>query len=78
MGYSLTEEETAKVTEAVDQFMANERLVEITGATRELAASRIYTQNALANKVYETMVQDVDTNVDEAEVLKKEHWNILR
>ncbi|HIS55918.1 MAG TPA: hypothetical protein IAB48_04600 [Candidatus Fimimorpha excrementavium] len=69
-GISLTEEETAKVTEAVDQFMANERLVEITGATRELA-ERIYTQNALANKVYETMVQDVDTNVDEAEVLRK-------
>lgn len=69
-GISLTEEETAKVTEAVDQFMENERLVEITGATRELA-ERIYTQNALANKVYETMVQDVDTNVDEEEVLRK-------
>lgn len=67
---SLTEEETTKVTEAVDAFMGNEKLVEVTGATKELA-ERIYTQNALANKVYETMVQDVDTNVNEEDFLRK-------
>mgnify|MGYP005775499629 FL=1 len=69
-GITLTEEETAKVTEAVDAFMAEENLVEVTGATRELT-ERIYTQNALANKVYESMVEDVDTNVDENEFLRK-------
>lgn len=69
-GISLTEEETTKVTEAVDAFMGNEKLVEVTGATKELA-ERIYTQNALANKVYETMVQDVDTNVNEEDFLRK-------
>lgn len=69
-GISLTEEENAKVREAVDAFMENEHLVEVTGATKELA-ERIYTQNALANKVYETMVQDVDTNVNEEDFLRK-------
>lgn len=69
-GITLTEEETAKVTEAVDAFMKNEQLVEATGATQELA-ERIYTQNALANKVYESMVLDVDTNVNEDDFLRK-------
>lgn len=69
-GITLTEEETAKVTEAVDGFMESEQLVKITGASRELA-ERIYTQNALANKVYETMVQDVDTNINEDDYLRK-------
>lgn len=69
-GITLTEEEQKKVEEGVKQIMQAEPIVEACGLTEETAKS-IVTKNALANKEYEAMVADIDTNVDENEVLHK-------
>lgn len=69
-GVTLSEDDKKKVTEKVDQFMKDEEIVEITGATRELL-ERLYTENALANRQREKMIANVDTNVDEKEFQQK-------
>lgn len=69
-GITLTEEEQQKVDEAVTEIMQAEPIVEACGLTEETAKS-IVTKNAMANKEYQAMVADIDTNVDESEVLHK-------
>ncbi len=69
-GITLTEEEQKKVEEGVQQIMQAEPVVEACGLTEEVAKS-IVTKNAMANKQYQAMVADIDTNIDENEVLHK-------
>ncbi len=69
-GITLTEEEQKKVDEAVTELMQAEPIVEACGLTEETAKT-IVTKNAMANKEYQAMVADIDTNVDENEVLHK-------
>lgn len=63
-GVQLTEEDTTKVSEAVASFLesADTGLIAATGMTAEIL-TEIYTKNAIANKVWEAMVADTDTNV---------------
>ena len=69
-GITLTEEEQKKVDEAVTELMQAEPIVEACGLTEETAKT-IVTKNAMANKEYQAMVADIDTNIDENEVLHK-------
>ena len=65
LGISLTEEDQAKIQEAVNDFKENTQpeAFEKMNATDELLVS-VYTQNALANRVWEYLVKDIDTEVD--------------
>lgn len=65
---TLTEEDTAKVTDTVAAVLENmpEKLLAETNANEELLTD-IYTRNALANKVWAAVVADVDTVVDDEE-----------
>ena len=69
-GITLTEEEQKKVEEGVTGLMQAEPIVKACGLTEEIAKS-IVTKNAMANKEYQAMVADIDTNIDENEVLHK-------
>lgn len=64
-GVSLSEDDEAKIQDQVDSFMdeAGTKMVNASGATEELV-TRVYTHNALANKVYEAMIADVDTTAE--------------
>lgn len=66
MGISLNEDQIAVVLENVEEFMSNEKLVEATKAT-EAMVEKVYTMNAIANLVYESLVEDTDREVDEDE-----------
>ncbi len=61
---SLTDDEKELVTKQVTSFLENEQMVSVTGATEQLL-EKIYTENAIANKVYASLIADVDTNVNE-------------
>ncbi len=73
LGVSLSDEDKAKVEEGVELFLT-------TGAENVLAATEmdredvvaIYENNALANRVYEAMVADIDREVDEESIHKWE------
>lgn len=69
-GITLTEEEQKKIEEAAEQIMKAEPVVEASGVTEEIVKS-IVTKNAMANKQYQAMIADIDTNVDESTVLHK-------
>lgn len=69
-GITLTEEEQKRVEEGVTGLMQAEPIVKACGLTEEIAKS-IVTKNAMANKEYQAMVADIDTNIDENEVLHK-------
>ncbi len=63
-GVSLTEEDLEKVNQACAEFFEQQsgRLVEAAGATEELV-KKIYEKNALANKVWQAVVADTNTEV---------------
>lgn len=63
-GVSLTDADQEKISQACTQFFENmdEKMIEKSGATEELVR-RVYEKNALANKVWQAVVADVDTNV---------------
>lgn len=67
-GVSLTEEDLEKVNQACSDFFAQQssKLVEATGATEELV-KKIYEKNALANKVWQAVVADTNTEVSQEE-----------
>ena len=67
-GISLSEDDEAKIEEAITQYKENlqDGAFEKMGGTDELL-SKVYHGNALANRVYEYMVADIDTNVDRDE-----------
>lgn len=69
-GITLSEEEQTKVDEAVAEFMNMTEVVEASGVTEDTVRN-VLTNNAIANKMYEAMVADIDMNVDEEEVLNK-------
>lgn len=70
MGISLNEEQIAIISENVAEFMKDEKLVEATKAT-ETMVEKVYTMNAIANLVYESLVEDTDREVNEEEFLCK-------
>lgn len=63
LGVSLDDEDTSKISEAVEGFLASAEGIAI-GADETLVKT-IYTQNALANKVQQELVADTDKEVDE-------------
>lgn len=65
---SLSEEDQAKVDEATAQIMENMtgKLLEATGATEELVRS-VVEKNALANRVYEAVIAQANTEVSDEE-----------
>lgn len=65
---TLSEEDLKKVDEAVQEFLT-ETDAGIVSACKvdEETLTRIFTDNALANRVYEYLVSDIDTAVDEAD-----------
>ncbi|KIR02350.1 Foldase protein PrsA precursor [Lachnospiraceae bacterium TWA4] len=65
---SLTDADQKKVDEAVKNFLENsdEKLIKAAGATEELV-KKVYTDNALANKVYQATIANVDTKVSDEE-----------
>ena len=67
-GISLSEDDEAKIEEAIAQYKENlqDGALEKMGGTDELL-SKVYHDNALANRVYEYMVADIDTDVDREE-----------
>lgn len=67
-GVSLSDKDMEKVNQACGDFFAQEsgKLAEATGATEELV-KRIYEKNALANKVWQAVVADTDTQVSQEE-----------
>lgn len=67
---TLTADEEAKVVEAAKAFLAgDEKLVSYVNLTEDRLVE-IMTRNALANKMYEAAVADVDTEVTKEEALK--------
>ena len=67
LGITLSEEDEEKIQARIeDDQTLEEEFLEASGFTEELAR-KVYTNNALALRVYEKLVEDVDTNVDEEE-----------
>lgn len=64
----LTEKEEEEVAEKVDKFLkeSDEKILEASGATKELV-SKIYTRNALYEKVYDTMAEQFDIQITQSE-----------
>lgn len=64
LGVELTDEDKEKVSVAVDNYFegTDPHLIELSGVDRDFVTG-IYTNNAIATKVYAEMVKDVDTNV---------------
>lgn len=70
-GVTLTAEEEKKVTDAIATFKEKEATVlAASGASDELLTKYI-TENAIANKMYLSLIADVDTEMDAAEMLRK-------
>ena len=67
-GVTLSEDDKAAVEDEVTEFFdtTTEKLTKASGATEELVR-KIYTDNALANRVYDYMVKDTDLKVDPAD-----------
>jgi len=67
-GVELTEADNTKINEAATEYFAtiNESLIAATGVTEDILID-IYTNNAIANKVWEAIVADVDTYVSDEE-----------
>jgi foldase protein PrsA len=65
---SLTDADKEKVQEAVTSYMdsTDENVLKVGRATEELV-TKVYENNALANKVWQAMVADVDTEVSDEE-----------
>lgn len=65
---SLSDEDKKKVSKAVKEFLdtSDEKLIKAANATQDLV-NKVYTNNALANKVWEAVVAKVDTNVTDEE-----------
>ncbi len=63
-GVSLTDADMEKVNQACNDFFEtmDEKMIEMSGATDELV-KQVYEKNALANKVWQAVVADVDTEV---------------
>ncbi len=70
MKITLDEEQLKKVTESIEEFMEDEKLVEATNATKEMV-EKVYTMNAIANIVFEQLVADTDREVKEEDYLCK-------
>lgn len=67
LGVSLSDADKEKIqTRIAEDEKLEEKFLTAAGFTKELA-ERVYTNNALAVRVYEKLVEDVDTEVDEAE-----------
>lgn len=73
---TLSEEETASVNEAAEKYYSslNSKEIELTGATLETVVE-IYTEYALANKVYGYTISDVNPEIsdDEARIVTVQH-----
>lgn len=69
-GIVLTEEEKELVKKQVKSFLEDEHMVSVTGANETLL-EKVYTENAIANKVYASLIADVDTNVNEDDFKRK-------
>ncbi len=67
-GISLSDEDIEKVEEAVETFLSetDEGVISACKVDEE-KLTKIFTDNALANRVYEYIVSDIDTEVDEEE-----------
>lgn len=65
-GIALSAEDEQKVKDAIAEFKESvpESVLAEMGGTNEELLTDIYTQNALANRVWEYLVKDIDTNVD--------------
>ena len=65
---SLSDADKKKVSKAVKEFLdtSDEKLIKAADATEHLV-TKVYTNNALANKVWEAVVAKVDTNVTDEE-----------
>lgn len=65
---TLSEEDQKKVSESVQEFLTetDEGILSACQVDEE-TLTRIFTDNALANRVYEYLVSDIDTAVDEAD-----------
>ncbi len=65
---TLTAEEQQKVSDAVDEYFhdTDTGIIEAMRATRELT-TKVITDNALANKVYTVITDDIDTTVNDAD-----------
>lgn len=65
---SLSDADKEKVNKAVKEFLdtSDEKLITAANATEDLV-TKVYTNNALANKVWEAVVSKVDTNVTDEE-----------
>ncbi len=63
-GVSLTDGDMEKVNQACNDFFESvgDQMIEMSGATDELV-KKVYEKNALANKVWQAVVADVDTEV---------------
>lgn len=66
LGISLSEEDMAKVEKAVDQSIGqgDDKLIDAIGVSRERMIG-IFAKNALANRVWESVVSAADTNVSD-------------
>lgn len=64
-GVSLSDEDKEAVEEQIEYFLENagSTLIERTGADEELLRT-VYTNNALANRVWEYMTEDIDTTAE--------------
>ncbi|MBO4391491.1 MAG: hypothetical protein J5825_11615 [Lachnospiraceae bacterium] len=67
-GISLSEEDKAEVAEKVQTDLASfpKTIVEYGSATEEVV-TKVYTNNALANRVWEYMSKDIDTTIENDE-----------
>lgn len=70
MNIKLNEEEIALVEKNIKEFLEDEKLVEVTKAT-EAMVEKVYTMNAIANLVYEKLIENTDREVDEKEFICK-------
>ena len=77
-GISLTEEEKALISESTSQYYASLNADEITllGATPEVV-EKIYTEYAIANKVYEYIIRDINPEISDDEARTIEVMHIL-
>jgi trigger factor len=65
---SLSDEDLQKVTDSVEEFLSETDTGVISACkVDETTLTDIFTRNALANRVYEYLVSDIDTTVDEAD-----------
>lgn len=70
-GIELNDAQKTKVDDAIEKLQAEgEDYLDAVGATDELL-EKTYTENAIANLVYMTLVADVDTTVGDDEFLRK-------